>query len=259
MMQGKNLCFSYSREQEFIKELSVSLPESRITTIIGPNGSGKSTLLNLLIRVLKPQQGQILIGKVDINRLRYREIARRMATVYQHHTSPQDITVKEIIYFGRTPHKGYFEMANAQDEEIVNWAIQATNLTELQEKRVGCLSGGETQRTWIAMALAQKPKILFLDEPTTYLDMFHQIEILELIKGLNREQQLTVVMVLHDLNHAIKYSDHIVVMKKGEIIGAGAPGETIDEKLIEKTYKVRGIMHTSDNRPFFIPVEICRV
>lgn len=257
MMQGKNLCFSYSPDQEFIKQLNVSLPASRITTIIGPNGSGKSTLLNLLIKVLRPQQGQVLIGNVDINKLRYKEIARRVATVYQHHTSPQDITVKEIVFFGRTPHKGYFEMANVQDEEIVNWALRATNLTALQEKPVSRLSGGETQRTWIAMALAQKPRILFLDEPTTYLDMFHQIEILQLIKELNIKQQLTVVMVLHDLNHAIKYSDHIVVMKNGKIISAGTPGATINAELIEKTYRVRGIMHAGASSPFFIPVEIC--
>lgn len=259
MISGKNISFSYSAERPFMDQLNIIIPAGRITTIIGPNGSGKSTLLHMLNNLAKPHKGQVFINETEMRKLKTKEVAKRMATVYQQNISPEDITVKQLVYFGRTPHKKYFEFENDEDEEIVRWAIHSTNLEEFTDKKLVELSGGERQRAWIAMALAQNPEVLFLDEPTTYLDMFHQLEILELVKKLNEGKGITVVMVLHDLNQAIKYSDYLVVMKNGKIVREGTPCEVIDEDLLKKVYRIEGIINQcSMNKTFyFIPTKVC--
>ena len=181
MLRGKNIEFSYDNK-EFIKNLNINIPKGKITTILGPNGSGKSTLLSILCTLNKPKNGQIYIENALTNNLKCKEIAKKIATVYQHNSTPEDITVEQLVSYGRVPHKSYFQKNNKDDEEIINWAIEVTGLKNLKNKYVMNLSGGERQRVFIALALAQKPKILFLDEPTTYLDIFHQIEVLELAK-----------------------------------------------------------------------------
>lgn len=259
MISGRELCFSYNEDKPFIENLDVVLPKGKVTTIIGPNGSGKSTLLNLLNNLAKPYRGQVLIGGTDMKKLKTKEIARRIATVYQQNVSPEDIKVKELIYFGRTPHKKYFELENAEDEKIVQWAIASTNLEDLADKKLEALSGGERQRAWIAMALAQNPEVLFLDEPTTYLDIFHQLEILELVRRLNESKGITVAMVLHDLNQAMKYSDCLIVMKGGRVVKTGSPLEVIDEDLLKRVYRVEGQLSRCDTTRhiYFIPTKIC--
>ncbi|MPQ44276.1 ABC transporter ATP-binding protein, partial [Clostridium tarantellae] len=232
MLRGENIEFSYDNK-EFIKNLNIHIPKGKITTILGPNGSGKSTLLSMLCTFNKPKSGQIYIENTLINNLKCKEIAKKISTVYQHNSTPEDITVENLIGYGRIPHKSYFQKNNKDDENIINWAMEATGLKELKNKYVMNLSGGERQRVFIALALAQKPKILFLDEPTTYLDIFHQIEVLELVKKLNSKYNITVVMVLHDINQAIKYSNKVVVMKNGCIMEQGEPNEVITEQLLK--------------------------
>lgn len=255
MIKVSNLEFSYDRDKKFIKNLNAEIDKEKITTILGPNGSGKSTLLSILAALNKATNGEILINEKDIKKLKFKEIAREIATVHQHNTVPSDITVEELVGYGRIPHKGYFQSNTKSDEEIINWAINRTGLNELRDKNVMSLSGGERQRTFIAMALCQKSKILFLDEPTTYLDIYHQIEILELVKELKETEKLTVVMVLHDINQAIKYSDNIIVMKNGNLISSGKCQEVITMDLLNEVYNIGGFITEYKNERIFIPLK----
>ncbi|MCM8819682.1 MAG: ABC transporter ATP-binding protein [Candidatus Omnitrophica bacterium] len=238
MIDVQDLYFSYSKYEDFIKQLNIYFEEEKITTILGPNGSGKSTLLNLIANVTKPKGGTILIDGKKISTLGRKEIAKEMASVFQQNSAPEDITVYELVSYGRTPHKRYFEGLNREDEEIIKWAMDSTAISHLKDRNFSSLSGGERQRVWVAMALVQKTKILLLDEPTTYLDIHHQIEILNLIKKINKELNLTIIMVLHDINQAIKYSDNVVVMNNGKIAQYGKPKNIITQELIEEVYKV---------------------
>ena len=176
MIKVNKLSFSYDKKKEFIKDLSFNIEKGKITTILGPNGSGKSTVLSLLCGLNKISSGEIIINDKDIKSMKYKDIAKEIATVHQQNTVPDDITVKELIAYGRMPHKKYFAKNSHDDEEIVKWAIERTGLEPLKDKEVMSMSGGERQRVFIAMALAQKSNILFLDEPTTYLDIYHQLE-----------------------------------------------------------------------------------
>lgn len=259
MIRGEKLSFSYRGEKNIINDLSINIKEGEITTIIGPNGSGKSTLLSLLCALNKSKAGHVYLGDLNMNNLKYKDIAKVLATVHQQNSVPKDMKVEELVAYGRYPHKGYFKSSNNEDENIIQWALECTGLNKLKHKSVMNLSGGERQRAFISMALAQKPKILFLDEPTTYLDIFHQIEILEIVKKLNRESGLTVVMVLHDINQAIKYSHNIVVMKDGEIVKEGKAQNVIDENLLRDVYKVHGSINKCDKtgEVYFIPKTIC--
>lgn len=256
MIKAENLNFSYEKGKEFIKNLNVKIEEGKITTILGPNGSGKSTLLSLFCGLNKASSGIISIENKNIKSLKPKEIAKFISVVHQQNTVPSDITVEEVVAYGRIPHKGYFQGNNKDDEEIVSWAIEKTGLENLRSKTVMSMSGGERQRVFIAMALAQKSKMLFLDEPTTYLDIYHQVEVLELVKKLNEEENLTVVMVLHDINQALKYSHNIIVMKKGEIIKSGAAEEVINVKLLNDVYNIGGFITEDNNEKFFVPLKL---
>lgn len=244
-MEAKNLSFSYS-DNPFMKGLDVRLEEGKVTTIIGPNGSGKSTLLNLFANQFKPHGGEIFFEAKRLKEIKQKELARKLAVVYQHNSAPSDLTVERLIYYGRVPHKKFWEVDNKQDKEIVDWAIEVTNIEALRDKSLASLSGGERQRAWIAMALAQKPKILFLDEPTTYLDIYYQLEILHLVRELNHEHHLTVVMVLHDINQAMQFSDQVIVMKKGSILYDGAVDQVFTEEMIEEVYGIQTVIRWCD-------------
>ena len=259
MIKGKELSFNYSGEKNIINDLDIEIKEGEITTIIGPNGCGKSTLLSILCALNKSKKGQVYLENVDMNNLKYKDIAKILATVHQQNSVPKDIKVEELVSYGRYPHKSYSKGSDNEDKAIVEWALNSTGLTKLKDKSVMNLSGGERQRAFISMALAQKPKILFLDEPTTYLDIFHQIEILEIVKKLNEESGLTVVMVLHDINQAIKYSHNIVVMKDGKIVKEGKSNLIIDKDLLKEVYRVDGIINKCEEtgEVYFIPKAIC--
>ncbi|WP_030034472.1 ABC transporter ATP-binding protein [Clostridium botulinum] len=221
-----------------VKNFNLKVDKGDMLTIIGPNGSGKSTVLKAIGRLLKPMEGIIhLDGKLLWN-MSNKDIAKEMACLSQHNSAPKDMTIRRIVGFGRNPHKAWFESLNKEDEEIIDWALENTNLKHMENKKITSVSGGERQRAWLAMALAQKPKVLLLDEPTTYLDINNQIEILELVRQLNKNLKLTVVMVLHDLNQAAKYSNRVLVLKNGEIQALGKPEEILNKKLIRDVYSV---------------------
>ena len=256
MIKVKNLEFSYEKDKKLIENLNVEIEKGKITTILGPNGSGKSTLLSIFTGLNKPTSGDVIINGKSIKKLKYKNIAREIATVHQQNTVPGDITVKELVSYGRIPHKKYFQGNNESDEDIVEWALEKTGLTNLKDKTVMSMSGGERQRAFIAMALAQKSKILFLDEPTTYLDIYHQIEILELVEELNREEELTVVMVLHDINQALKYSHNIIIMKNGKIINEGSAKKVITMDMLNKVYNIGGFINETNDETFFVPLKL---
>lgn len=257
MIKGEQIEFSYNKNKSFIEKLDINIEKGKITTILGPNGSGKSTVLSILSCFNKPINGNVLVENQNLNKMKYKEIAKLISSVHQHNEAPEDITVETLVSYGRTPYT-LLDRNKYEDEKLIEYAINATNLNELRDKSVMSLSGGERQRAFIAMALAQNTKVLFLDEPTTYLDIYHQIEILELIKTLNKNHNMTIIMVLHDINQAIKYSHNIVVMKKGKIIESGKSKDIINKNLIKKVYNVEGfISNTDEGELYFIPIKVC--
>ena len=236
--------------------LSADIEKGKITTILGPNGSGKSTLLNLLVKQLKPRSGDILLDDKSIYSMPVKEVAKRIAMVHQANTAPSDITVERLVGYGRMPHQTMFSSSDADADKVVEWALQVTRLTDMADKRVGQLSGGERQRAWIAMALAQKTDILFLDEPTTYLDVFYQLEVLTLVRQLNREYGMTIVMVLHDINQAMQFSDNLIIMSKGCVRYKGNVRDGITEERLKEIYGINArILWSEENKcPFMIPI-----
>lgn len=254
-MEIKNLDFAYEGK-DFINNLNTQIEKGKITTILGPNGCGKSTLLNLIVHHLKPKGGTITLGGKNISVMSAKEIAKQMAMVHQHNSAPADLTVEKLVRFGRMPHQTMFSAEDENGDEIVKWAMKVTNLENMAEKRVGRLSGGERQRAWIAMALAQKTDILFLDEPTTYLDIFYQLEILNLVRRLNREYNMTVVMVLHDINQAIQFSDNLIIMRGGKIHYSGPSEQGITQQRLMEVYGIRANIQWSEENKcsYIVPV-----
>lgn len=250
----KNLSFAYGKHQ-VLQGLDVSLREGKITTLIGANGCGKSTLFNLMTKNLKPDQGEIQFRGQDIAHLRLKDFAKEVAIVHQYNTAPPDLTVEKLVGYGRTPyHTLGLSGDPQQDEEKIRWALEITHTVKHKDKPVAELSGGQKQRVWIAMALAQDTKVLFLDEPTTYLDVRYQLQILKLIQKLNREYGITIVMVLHDINQSLYYSDEIVAMKGGKIIAQGVPECILTGTLVKEVYDVDLTIQSVDGKPFVIPV-----
>lgn len=248
----KNLYFAYGKH-EVLKGLSFDLHQGKITTLIGANGCGKSTLFNLMTKNLKPDSGDILLSGKNIEDIRLKDFAKQAAIVHQYNTSPADLTVEKLISYGRTPYHKLGMSQNAEeDEKKIQWAMDITNTLKLKNKPVTKLSGGQKQRVWIAMALAQDTKILFLDEPTTYLDIRYQLQILKLIKQLNREFGITIVMVLHDINQSLYYSDEVVAMRDGKIIAQGVPEEIITTELIQSVFDVDLQIQNMNGKPFIL-------
>ena len=222
---------------------------------MGANGCGKSTLFNLMTKNLKPDQGEIQFRGQDIAHLRLKDFAKEVAIVHQYNTAPPDLTVEKLVGYGRTPyHTLGLSGDPQQDEEKIRWALEITHTVKHKDKPVAELSGGQKQRVWIAMALAQDTKVLFLDEPTTYLDVRYQLQILKLVQKLNREYGITIVMVLHDINQSLYYSDEIVAMKGGKIIAQGVPECILTGTLVKEVYDVDLTIQSVDGKPFVIPV-----
>jgi ferric enterobactin transport system ATP-binding protein len=237
-LHGEQLTLSYGKK--IIAEgLNVAIPDGHFTAIIGPNGCGKSTLLRTLSRLMTPQHGQVFLDGEQIQRFASKEVARRIGLLAQNATTPGDITVQELVARGRYPHQPLFSRWRKEDEEAVQRAMQATGVVELASQSVDTLSGGQRQRAWIAMVLAQETAIMLLDEPTTWLDISHQIDLLELLSELNREQGYTLAAVLHDLNQACRYATHLIALRDGKIIAEGAPKEIVTAELIERIYGMR--------------------
>ncbi|MDR1630875.1 MAG: ABC transporter ATP-binding protein [Oscillospiraceae bacterium] len=259
MIKTKNLNVKYEKH-EVIPDFSFEVVQGEILSILGPNGSGKSTILNAIAKFIAHQDGVIYLEGSDMAKMGVKAVAKRLSVLAQVNQSPEDFTVRDLIYYGRLPHKKWYEQKNEKDDCVIEWAIGQTNLSALADKRVVTLSGGERQRVWIALALAQEPKVLMLDEPTTYLDICHQIEVLELLKDLNKRLGLTIVMVLHDLAHAARYSDRVVVLQNGSMVADGRPEEVLTKELIREVYHVDAYIATDECLGGFciLPVKICK-
>lgn len=254
LYSAENLSFSYGKKP-VLKNLSFDLKKGKITTLIGANGCGKSTLFNLMTKNLKPDEGVIKLQGKDINGIKLKAFAKKTAIVHQYNTAPEDITVETLVSYGRTPYQNFGISHNAEeDERKIQWALEITNTLKYKDKPVSQLSGGQKQRVWIAMALAQGTEILFLDEPTTYLDIRYQLEILQLIGRLNKEYNMTILMVLHDINQALYYSDEIIAMKDGRVAAQGLPEKIITEKLIKEVYDVDLAISQVNGKPFILPI-----
>ena len=237
-LRGEKLTLGYGKKI-VARDLSVTIPDGHFTAIIGPNGCGKSTLLRTLSRLMTQVEGSVLLDGEQIQRFASKEVARRIGLLAQNATTPGDITVQELVARGRYPHQPLFTRWRKEDDEAVNRAMQATGMTDLAQQSVDTLSGGQRQRAWIAMVLAQETSIMLLDEPTTWLDISHQIDLLELLSDLNRTQGYTLAAVLHDLNQACRYATHLIALRDGEIVAQGAPKEIVTPELIARIYGMR--------------------
>jgi iron complex transport system ATP-binding protein len=229
-------------ERLIVKNLSIEIPDKKITTIIGPNGCGKSTLLKAITRIISHQSGNILLDGSVISKVNTKLLAKQMAILPQTPESASGLSVGELVSYGRFPYQKGFGRLTKKDYEVIDWALEVTGTIDFKFRPVDALSGGQRQRVWIAMALAQETEIIFLDEPTTYLDMAHQLEVLELLQKLNYEQERTIVMVLHDLNQAARFADHIIALKDGEIVKAGNCDEVISHKVLKKVFNIDAVI-----------------
>ncbi|MEH7384144.1 ABC transporter ATP-binding protein [Bacillus sp. JJ1521] len=234
-LKTESLTLSYG-ESIIIEDLHLEIPKGEITVFIGGNGCGKSTLLRSLARLLKPKQGAILLEGDAIAKLPTKEVARKLAILPQGPTAPEGLTVLQLVKQGRYPYQNWLKQWTEEDEKMVNHALEATNMKSFAERTVDSLSGGQRQRAWIAMTLAQQTDIILLDEPTTYLDMTHQIEILDLLFELNETEKRTIIMVLHDLNLACRYAHHIVAIKDKQIYGHGKPELIVNGSLVKDVF-----------------------
>jgi iron complex transport system ATP-binding protein len=239
-----------------MERLDTQVREGSITTIIGPNGSGKSTLLNLFVNQLKPGAGGVYLDGRELRAYNQKTLAEKIAIVYQQNNGPGDISVERLVKYGRTPYQSFWSNKDEEEELVIDWALKATRLTKLRQKKLSELSGGERQRAWIALALAQKTDILFLDEPTTYLDIYYQYEILNLVRELNQKYHITIVMVLHDINQAMQFSQYVIIMKDGGIVFDGAVREGITEQRIKEVYGIKSrIQWCKESQcPYMIPL-----
>jgi len=251
-MEIKDISFAYQDKIKRLHQVNSNIKKGEITTIIGPNGSGKSTLMGVMTNNNQPQQGQVILDGKILNKYKPKELAKKLGVVHQQNNAPADMTVEKLAYYGRLPHKSTFSPPSDQDLEMVEWALKCTGLYDKRHMAIDTLSGGQQQRVWIAMALAQDTPFLFLDEPTSNLDIYFQYEILELIQQLCEEHGLTIVMVLHDINQAIQYSDTIIAMKQGEIIKKGHPKTMMTEQLIHDIYGVHVIVKNDEELGMYI-------
>jgi iron complex transport system ATP-binding protein len=253
----KNLNISYGNI-DIVKDLNLNIPKGKITTIIGANGCGKSTILKTIARILQPKSGDIYINDKNIKEQSSKELAKTMAVLPQSPQAPSGLTVEELIAYGRFPHQKGFGKLKKEDHDIVTWALEATGIKEFRDRPIEALSGGQRQRAWIAMALAQQTDILLLDEPTTYLDLAHQLEVLNLLEELNRKQGTTIVMVIHELNNAARFADHMIGVKKGKIACEGSSHEVMTNENLKDLFNIDAeiVQDPRTNKPVCITYDM---
>lgn len=254
-LQAQGLTLAYDKV-EVARDLSLGIPPGRITCIVGANACGKSTLLRALSRLLKPQRGAVLLDGQSIHRLPTKTVALHLGILPQSPVAPEGITVADLVARGRYPHQGWFRQWSSSDEEVITDAMLATGTLELATRPVDELSGGQRQRVWIAMALAQGTDLMLLDEPTTFLDLAHQVEVLDLLVELNRDEGRTIVMVLHDLNHACRYSHHLIAMREGRVVVEGTPEEVVTEAMVKDVFDLRSLVMPDpvSGTPMVVPI-----
>lgn len=244
-IEVKGLWAAYE-DRMIIEEMNLKIPKGNITIIIGANGCGKSTLLKVISRILPAKRGEVRIDGMDIRKEKAEHIAKKVAVLPQTPTCPDAITVRELVSYGRFPYRKAIGGMSRHDIEQVDWALEKTGLTEISGRLVTELSGGQRQRSWIAMTLAQETEMILLDEPTTYLDMAYQLDVLQLLERMNREKQLTIMMVLHDLNEACRFADHIIGLKNGKVVCEGRLADVITRENIREIYGIDAKLVMSD-------------
>ena len=250
MITGKNIVIGYEKNI-IINDLDIEIKKGEIFTILGTNACGKSTLLKAISKVIPYKDGIITLENEIIYDINSKEFAKKLAFVSQNNEIPEDINVEDFIKYGRTPHKKWYEILNKEDREIVEWAMKICKIEKFAKRKVMSLSGGERQKVWIAMVLAQKTSVLLLDEPTTYLDICHQYEIMELIRELNKKLGITIVMVLHDLNQASQYSDRVLVLRDGKKYIEGEVKIVLTKELVREIYRVESEVEYYNGVPYF--------
>lgn len=258
-LTGNGLTLAYDK-RTIAEDLTVPVPDRSFTVVVGPNACGKSTLLRALSRMLKPVAGSVLLDGQDISSLPAKKVARTLGLLPQSSIAPDGITVAELVARGRYPHQGLLRQWSEGDERVVGESMAATGVADLADRMVDELSGGQRQRVWIAMALAQETPLLLLDEPTTYLDIAHQIEILDLCAHLHEEEGRTLVAVLHDLNHAARYATHLIAMRDGKVVAAGAPNDIVTADMVEEVFGLpcRVIDDPETGTPLVVPAARAR-
>ncbi|MBK6043636.1 ABC transporter ATP-binding protein [Streptomyces sp. MBT55] len=254
-LRAEGLHLGYD-DRAVVSGLDLAVPPGRITAIVGANACGKSTLLRALARLLAPRDGAVSLDGRALHSIPTRELAQQLGILPQSPVAPDGLTVIDLVNRGRSPHQTWWRQWTKADEQAVHDALAATGTTDLADRAVDELSGGQRQRAWIAMAVAQGTPVLLLDEPTTYLDLAHQIDVLDLVVDLNRREGRTIVMVLHDLNQACRYADHVIAMKKGDIVAEGAPADVITAETVEDVFGLRCQVTTDpvSRTPLVIPV-----
>ncbi|MEV6422217.1 ABC transporter ATP-binding protein [Streptomyces sp. NPDC051662] len=240
-LTARELTLAYE-DRTVVHELDLTVPDGRVSVIVGPNACGKSTTLRALGRLLKPRGGSVLLDGTELARIPTRKIAQSIGLLPQSPVAPEAITVADLVSRGRQPHQHWWQQWSDEDERAVTDAMERTDVTSLADRSVDELSGGQRQRVWIAMALAQETDLLLLDEPTTFLDIAHQVEVLDLVRRLNHDQGRTVVIVLHDLNQAARYADHLVAMKAGRIVAEGRPAEVVTAELVREVFGLESVV-----------------
>ncbi|SDN94451.1 iron complex transport system ATP-binding protein [Paenibacillus sp. yr247] len=237
ILSAEQLTIGYEG-RTIVEQLDLQFHPRQITAILGPNGCGKSTILKTMARLHPASSGAVYLDGSLIAKIPTKEIAKKMAILPQSPEAPSGLTVEDLIAFGRTPHQSGFSRLSGHDRRMVDWSLEVTGLSELKQQAVDTLSGGQRQRAWIAMAIAQETQLLLLDEPTTYLDLAHQLEVLELLKKLNEKEGRTIVMVIHDLNHAARFAHRIVALRNGKIVKQGSAEEVITSDVLRQVFHI---------------------
>ncbi|USB35152.1 ABC transporter ATP-binding protein [Paenibacillus sp. YPG26] len=256
-LQTSHLDIAYE-DRLIVEDLNIQIPEGKITALVGANGSGKSTILKTMARIMQPKGGSVILNGKSIHKQSTREVAKQLAILPQNPTAPEGLTVYELVSYGRFPYQKGFGSLRSEDKQVIEWAIEATGMQEFRDRPLDQLSGGQRQRAWIAMALAQETAILFLDEPTTFLDMAHQLEVLHLLERLNAEANRTIVMVVHDLNHAARYANHVIAIKKGQAIASGTPEEVVTQDVLREVFGIEADIVTDPRSgvPLCLPYDL---